>query len=488
MGNSSLKKDAVASLFWKLLERAGSAVVQLLVQLVMARLLAPEEFGALAIMLVFVNLGNIIVQSGLNTSLVQSPDVTDDDYSTVFWMSLTISITLYLLVFASAPLIADFYGINVLVWPLRGLSLILVVNSLNSVQVARVTRELDFKKIFKATVVSVFASAVLGISAAVNGLGLWALVVQQLSYQLVNCLTLHLLINWTPSFVFLTDRAKMHFKFGWRLLASGIIDTLYQSLGDLIIGKQFSSSQLGLVSQGKKYPQAIGGMLDGAIQPVMLSSVAKVQADNDKVKSVVRRALKTSTFLITPAMALFAVVAPALVPLLLGEQWAGSVPFLQAYCVVYAMLPIHTTNLQALNGVGRSDIFLKLEIVKKTYGTIVLLICAFVLKDVKLLVFSYVLTDLVSTLVNAWPNRKIIGYSYWEQLSDILPTTLLTLLASALSSVVARWFYDGVPLILLQVTVFSAVYFGGALICKVEAFCYIWNTFRNLVINKSQRR
>ena len=455
------------------MERGGNAVIQLIVQIVMARLLAPEQFGALAIMLVFVNIGNVIVQSGLNTALVQAKDVQDRDYSTVFWMCSSVSVVIYLAIFLAAPSIAAFYALPYLVWPLRGIGLIVVINAYNSIQVAKVTRDLQFRKIFIATISSVVLSAFCGIAAAVSGLGLWALVIQQLVYQLTNCIVLAFEVDWKPCFCFDASRAKVFFEFGWRLLASGLLATVYQSLGNLVIGKQFSSVQLGLVSQGEKYPQAVGSMLDGAIQPVMLSAVAHVQDDLVAVKRLVRRALKTSTYLIFPAMTLFAVVAPNLIPALLGEQWRSSVPFLQIYCFVYALLPIHTTNLQALNGMGRSDLFLKLEIIKKSYGLATLLICAFVLKDVKLLVLSYMLTGLISTFVNASPNKKVIGYSYGEQVRDVLPACALSLVSGAFSFAVTFFAKGSLAVVFGQIVIFMVVYLVLSALFRVETFTYI---------------
>ena len=455
------------------MERGGNAVIQLIVHIVMARLLAPEQFGALAIMLVFVNIGNVVVQSGLNTALVQAKDVQDRDSSTVLWMCASVSLVIYLAIFLAAPLIAAFYALPYLVWPLRGIGLIVVINAYNSIQVAKVTRDLQFRKIFIATISSVVLSAFCGIAAAVSGLGLWALVIQQLVYQLTNCIVLAFEVDWKPCFCFDASRAKEFFEFGWRLLASGLLATVYQSLGNLVIGKQFSSVQLGLVSQGEKYPQAVGSMLDGAIQPVMLSAVAHVQDDLAAVKRLVRRALKTSTYLIFPAMTLFAVVAPNLVPALLGEQWRSSVPFLQIYCFVYALLPIHTTNLQALNGMGRSDLFLKLEIIKKSYGLATLLICAFVLKDVKLLVLSYMLTGLISTFVNASPNKKVIGYSYGEQVRDVLPACALSLVSGAFAFAVTFFAEGSLAVVFGQIVIFMVVYLVLSALFRVETFTYI---------------
>ena len=477
----SLKYNTISSLVWKFIERGGNAIVQMAVQVVMARLLSPEQFGVLAVMLVFVNIGNVIVQSGLNTALVQDPDVTERDYSTVFWLSLGVSVVIYFGVFFSAPFISAAYGYDSLTWSLRVLCLILIVNSATSVQVAKVQRDLRMRKVFNATIAASLISAVLGICVAALGGELWALVIQQISYQVSMCAALAIQIDWHPHFLFDAKRAKTLFGFGWRLLVSGLLDTCYQSLADLLVGQRFSTMQLGLVSQGKKYPNAIGSMLDGAIQPVMLSAVAHVQNDKAKVKRLVRRALKTSTFLVVPAMTLFAVVAPTLVPLLLGVQWTEAVWFLQTYCVVYMLLPIHTTNLQALNGVGRSDLFLKLELIKKAYGIANVVFCVFVLHDVYCMVGSYIVTGVVSTIVNAWPNRRVIGYSYTEQVRDICPAFLLAAIAAVFAWSVTFLELPQVIALVIQIVVFCASYLGLSALFRVESMFYLVETFFEMI-------
>lgn len=484
MAKYLLKRKTISSLIWKLLEKGGRAFVELLIQIVIARILAPEQFGALSIMLVFVSIGNVIVQSGLNTALVQSPEADNGDCSTVFWLSLGISLVLYAVIFVCAPLIAGFYSMGSIVWPLRTLALILVVNSFNAVQVAIVQRALEFRKVFNATISSVLVSGTIGIAMALSGAGLWALVAQQLSYQVANCVVLAFQVRWRPRFLFKARRARKLFSFGWKLLASGLLEQGYQSLSDLVIGKQFSASQLGLVSQGKKYPQAIGSMLDGAIQPVMLSAVAHIQDDVAYVKRLVRRALKTSTYLIVPCMALFALVAEPVVRLLLGEQWLPAVPFLQMYCFVYALLPIHTSNLQAINGMGRSDLFLKLELVKKAYGIVFILIGAFVFQDVYVLVGSYVLSGVLSTLVNAWPNRKVVGYSYLEQVRDICPAFILAAVSAAVAFPIGLLALPDIATIILQAAAMAACYLGLSKLFKVEALDYLLSTAKEVIVLK----
>ena len=481
-----LKGRTILSLIWKLLERGGRSIVELLVQILIARLLSPEAFGTLAVMLVFVNLGNVLVQSGLNTALVQTPDADEDDFSTVFWMSLAVSLLLYLAVFFMAPVVGDYYGNSGLSWPLRVLCLVLVVNAYNSVQVAAVQRAMEFKKIFKATMVSVMLSGGLGVGCALVGAGLWALVAQQLSYQLANCIALAFQTPWRPRAIFKPLRARELFSFGWKLLVSGLLDQGYQSLSDLIIGKRFSTAELGLVSQGKKYPQALGSMLDGAIQPVMLSAVSRMQEDILQVKRLIRRALKTSTYFICPAMALFAVVAEPLVFILLGEQWMSCVPFLQMYCVVYMLLPIHTTNLQALNGMGRSDLFLKLEVVKKAIGVSALLFGVFVVGDLHFIVGTYIFTGVLSTLINAWPNRRVIGYPYAEQLRDMAPAFLLAAAAAAVAWPVSLLGLPALGQLALQALAFAAAYLALSRLFRVEELSYLTSALRGLVASRGR--
>lgn len=475
-----MKKATISSLFWKLFELGGSSVITLLVQIVMARLLAPDEFGMLAIMLVFVNIGNVIVQSGLNTAIIQSPDATERDYSTVFWMSLTISVVLYGVSFVLAPAVAAFYDAPAIVAPLRVLVLILIVNAYNAVQEAIVARSMDFRKTARATVTAGVVSGAAGIASALAGAGIWALVIQQLLFQVVKCVVLAFEIDWKPRLVFERDRAVVLFRFGWKLLASGVLDQGYQSLADLIIGKQFTKTDLGYVSQGKKYPQALGSLLDGAIQPVMLSAASRVQDDKSMVKRLARRGLKTSTFLVFPAMTLFALTAHPIVLLLLGEKWLPSVWILQAYCFIYALLPIHTTNLQVLNGMGRSDLFLKLEVVKNVVGFVILCSAAFAFDTIQAIVLGYMLTGVLCTFINAFPNKRVIGYAFSEQVRDILPAFLLSLAAAAVAAPVAALGLPDIATILFQAVVMAAAYLLIARLLRVEELTYILNTLKEM--------
>lgn len=481
-----LKIKTVTSLFWKLMERGGNALVSLVVQLVLARLLSPEEFGLLAIIIVFVNLGTVFVQSGLNSALIQVPDLEKGDYSTVFWLGIIGAAIIYAIVYFLAPYIGTFYGSSNLEWTLKVLALVLFLNAFNSVQVAKVTRDLELKKIFCATIFSVFLSGFSGIFLAYWGAGIWSLVVQQIIYQLVNCVVLSVIVDWKPTLCFSLRRAKILFSFGWKLLLSGILNTLYQSLSSLIIGKQFSQYDLGLVSQGEKYPQAIGNMIDGAIQPVIFSAVSHVQSDITSVKTIMQRALKTSAFLVFPTMSLFAIVAPSFVVLILGDQWETAVPFFQLYCLVYAMYPIQTANLQAINGLGRSDIFLKLEIIKKIYGTLIILFTAFVIQDIYAIVIGLIVSNFISIFVNSFPTNKLLGYGLFDQVKDLLPGILLTVVSSFLSWSVSMVCANYFVLLVLQSLIMILSYLLIGKLLKIEELEYLISTILEVVRPKNR--
>lgn len=469
-----LRQKTLSSLLWKVLERGGVAAGGLLVQVVMARLLSPEDFGALAIMLVFVLLGTAFAVSGFNTALVQVKELQEDDYDTVFWISVTVGTLLWGALIIAAPWIAGAFSLPTMTNPLRVMGALFVLNSVYAVLTADVQRHLAFKKVFKASVVSLVVASTVGIGAAVWGAGLWALVIHQLTNVAVNSGMLFLQTAWRPHLRFSKNRARVLFGFSWKLLVSALLDVSYQSLSDVIIGRQFSAASLGVVSQGKKYPGAVAQVLDGAIQPVMLSAVARVQDDLLTVKALVRRALKTSTLVVVPLMTLLAVTADPLIRWGLGEKWAGAVIFFQMYCFIYALWPVHTTNLSALNGMGRSDLFLKLEVVKKIVGLAVLCVTVFGFHSPVAIVAGFMVTGVTSTMINAFPNRTVIGYRYAEQVRDMAPVWGLSLVSGAVSwAVMTSMAGPLLGQVVVGFTVFGVLFLGMGLALRCEALTYV---------------
>ena len=485
---NELKSKVFSSFFWNLLEKGGGQAIALIVQIVLARLLAPSDFGMMAIMVVFINIGNTLVQSGLNTAIIQKQQLEADDLSTAFWISFAIAAVLYIVLFLASPLIAEFYSIPSLVTPLRVLCLVFITNSLYSIQVALITRKFQFKKIFKATLTAITISGASGIAISALGGGIWGLVSQQLLYSIISAIMITFQTKWLPHLSFQPNSARELFSFGWKLLVSGLIDTIYNSVSDLIVGKQFSVAQLGFFNQGKKYPQALGTTLDATIQPIMLSTVSRVQSSVEDAKGIVRRAIKSASFVIMPIMAYAAIAAPSLISLILGDQWLPAVPYFQAFCIIYALLPIHSTNLQAINALGRPDWFLKLEIIKKSYGLIVLLFTAFIIKDINAICIGLIATDVISTFVNGYPNRTLLHYSYREQLSDLLPIVLCTSMSAFTGLATPIIFFpEAHPLFcaMAQLLIMSGVFILLSCLFKVDTLQFIREELGRIKKSKS---
>lgn len=456
----------------------------LVVQIVMARLLVPSDFGLLAIILVVVNVGNIIVISGLSNSLVQAESVEQSDFSTVFWLTLFASAAMYIAVFFSAPIFSDIYNAPELTSALRALGFLFPLSSIESVQTAFVQRDLKFKVLFKATIAATISSGAGGVLLAIAGAGLWSLIAQQLIYHIINSISLIAQTRWLPKFNFNPQRARKHFSFGVKIMVPSLMETAYDSISDLLVGKQFGSSSLGFLSQGKKYPVAIDSMISGTLQPVLLAAVSRAQSDIGTVKSIASRTLKTSYFFIAPIMMCFALTADPIICLLLGEQWRPAVPFLQLYCISSALSSFHVVNYESFNGVGRSDLFLKTKMVTVSYGLIFLFLAVFVFKDVTMVVAAYAFSSILSTAVNAFPNRKLIGYSYFEQIKDIAPSLISALLSCAAAFPIPQIVHGDIFSLLLQWAVFAAAYILFSLITNKEQVRFFANEIKNRFCKK----
>lgn len=476
----SLKSSVITSLIWKFLERIGTQGVQFVVAIVLARLLTPADFGLIALVTVFTALANVFVQSGLNTALIQKKNADNLDFSTVFYASFAIAMLLYGLLFVSAPLIADFYnGQTKLIPVIRVLGTILLLGAINSVQEAYIARNMMFKKLFYRSIGAIIPSGIFGVTLAYLNFGIWALVGQQLMNSCLICVVMWFTVKWRPQLAFSFIRFKALFSFGWKLLCSALLDTLYRNLRELVIGKLFSPADLGFYNRGDHFPKIIISNINASIQSVLLPSLSSVQDDAQRLKSLARRSISTSSFLILPMMAGLAAVAKPLTLVILGEKWLPAVPFIQICCFSYAFWPIHTTNLSAINAVGRSDIFLKLEILKKIYGLAVLILAIWLFRSPIGIAMSAAITAPLGSFVNAYPNKKLLNYGFAEQMKDFLPSLILSVamgtIVYALSCVV-----DIHPLLQLPLLLAAGVclYLGIAWLLRFECLIYIINTIR----------
>ncbi len=481
-----MSNSVAKSFTWKLLERFGVQGVQFVLQIILARMLSPEHYGVLSLMMIFITLANVFIQNGFNMALIQNKDVTDEDYSSVFWVSLGVSGILYGIIFACAPLIGMFYTPEI-VKPLRVLAISLIPGAFNSIQLAKVSRQMDFKKVFFSNIGGIVVSGGVGIWLAYNNAGIWALVAQNLLNIVVACFVMLVTVRWFPRFVINWRRIGVLFSFGWKLLVSSLIDTLYQDLRSLVIGKKYDEGTLGYYNRGKQFPQFVINAVTGTVQSVMLPAMAKDQDDKARIKEQTRNSIVLSSFVILPIMAGLAAVAEPMIKLLLTDKWLSCVPYLQMYCFTFAFYPIHTCNLQAIYAIGRSDITLKLEFIKKGIGISTLVVALLCFDTPLAIAATGMITTVTSIIVNAFPNKKLIDYSYFEQLRDIFPS-----LALSLAMCIGVYFLNYLPLptiaiLCIQIVLGIAFYIGVSAAIKIETFKYSWRTLTGFLKRKKMR-
>ena len=457
--------------FWRLAERFGAQGVALVVSIILARLLVPEVYGTIALVTVFTQILNVFVDSGFGNALIQKKDADDLDFSTVFYFNVAVCLLLYVGVFLAAPWIARFYNDLALTPVVRVLSLTLIISGVKNVQQAYVSRTMQFKRFFFATLGGTIGAAVIGIAMAYFGFGVWALVAQQIFNATVDTLILWITVKWRPKWMFSWRRLKGLFSFGWKLLASSLLDTVYSDLRQLIIGKLYTSSDLAQYNRGKQLPDLLVNNIDTSINSVLLPAMSQVQDDSARVKSMTRRAMKTSTYVIAPIMMGLAFTAEFVIRLLLTEKWMPCVPFLRIFCITYMFYPVHTANLNAIKAMGRSDLFLKLEIVKKVVGLIVLLSTMWF--GVMAMAYSLLFTSITSQIINSWPNQKLLDYSYPEQIWDILPGILLAVLMGCCVYPIQWLGLPDVVTLLIQVPLGAVIYIGVSAVLRLDSYKYV---------------
>lgn len=470
------RQKVFSNVMWRFAERCGAQIVQFIVSIVLARILAPEAYGTIALITVFTTILQVFVDSGLGNALIQKKDSDDLDFSTVFWTNIVFCLVLYGIVFLCAPIIAKFYNDESLIALIRVLSLTIVISGVKNVQQAYVSKNLMFKKFFFATLAGTIGAAVLGILMANNGFGVWALVVQQLFNLTVDTIILWITVKWRPKKIFSLKRLKRLFSYGWKLLVSALLDTGYNNLRQLLIGKIYSSSDLAYYNRGKQFPDVIVSNINTSIDSVLLPTMSKAQDDKNRVKEMTRRAIKTSVFIMAPLMMGLAFTSTNVIKLLLTEKWLDSVPFLVIFCIAYMFYPLHTANLNAIKAMGRSDLFLKLEIIKKTIGIILLLITINI--SVMAMAYSLLISSLISQIVNSWPNKRLLGYSYIDQIKDILPSVILSVVMGIIISLIGLLNLPVIITLILQIISGIIIYAIGAKLFEFEAFKFIIITLK----------
>lgn len=461
----------IKNFIWRFAERCGAQLVTFIVSIVLARILAPEDYGTIALVTVFTTILQVFVDSGLGTALIQKKEADDLDFSSVFFFNFVVCLILYIGMFIAAPFIAEFYNDSSLTSVVRVISLTIVISGVKGIQQAYVSRNMMFKRFFFSTIGGTIFSAVFGIVLAYQGFGVWALVAQQLSNTAIDTLILWLTVKWRPKLMFSWNRLKTLLVFGWKLLVSALLDTCYNNLRNLIIGKMYSSADLAYYNQGDKFPKVIVTNINTSIDSVLLPTMSSAQDDRERVKNMTRRAIKTSTYVMAPLMMGLAFCSVPIVHLVLTDKWLPCVPFLRIFCVTYMFYPIHTANLNAINAMGRSDWFLRLEVIKKIVGMAILLSTMWF--GVMAMAYSLLLSSVLSQIINSWPNRKLLGYGYLEQIRDIAPAIILAVIMG-----ICVYFIGYIPLptivtLIIQIVAGAVIYIVLSAILKLEEYEYL---------------
>lgn len=465
-----LKQKVVKGFAWALLERFSTQGVSFVVSLVLARLLTPADYGTIALLTIFIAISGVLADSGFGQALIQKKEATETDFNSVFWLSLGLSSVMYGVLFFAAPWIADFYDDARLTIVLRILALSLICNAVNSVQNAELNRKLRFDLSFRISLIGVFVTGCVGVSLALCGYGVWALVWSALSGGVTGVVTRWFFIAWRPRLIFSWHSVRSLFRFGWKMTASALLDTGYNNLYGLLIGKLYSKADLAFVNKGRSVPQLAMDSINATLGRVAFPALAQVQDQRDIVRNTMRKMIRGSTFLVFPMMTGVACCADALVPLLFGDQWHEAVPYVRIACFTFALWPFHTINLQAITALGRSDVFLTLEIIKKVIGL------ALMLGSVRFGVWWMMAVTAfaggpLSVVINSWPNRKLLGYSVGMQLRDVLPTALV---CGGMALVVAPMSWLPLPhwgRLLIQVPTGATLFFVLAWLCRLAPLC-----------------
>ena len=477
--HNNYKNRATSGLLWTFLERFGAQCVTLIVSIILARLLDPVVFGTVAIVTVFMEILNVFIDSGLGNALIQKKDADDIDFSSVFYFNIFMCIALYLVLFFLAPLMSRFYGMAELTDIIRVMGLSLIVSGVRNIQRAFVSRKLQFKRFFFATIGGTLGAAALGIWMAYRGFGVWALVAQGLFNNVVGTVILWLTVKWRPKRVFSFTRFRGLFSFGWKLLVSDLINTVYNNLRQLIIGKMYTTQSLAMYNRGYMIPNVFVININSAIDSVLFPVMSSAQDDVNMIRAMTRRSIRVSSYIMWPVMMGIAACSTPLVSILLTDKWLPCVPFLIIFCISYAFLPLQTANLNAIKALGRSEIYLKLEIIKKIVGFAIL--AATMWFGPLVMAASNLLFAVINYLINAFPNRKLLNYSYGQQIMDAAPPMLLSAFMFGTVYCVRFLELSNWLTLIIQIPLGVLIYVGGTKLFKLDSFDYILGTVKGLI-------
>ena len=471
-------RTVVSNFIWRLMERGGAQIVGIVISIVLARLLDPTVYGLIALVNVFLVILQVFVDSGLGTALVQKKNADQLDFSSVFFFNIFMSLLIYALLFACAPLIAQFYNNDELIPIVRWGSVVVLISGLRSIQQSYVSRNLLFKKFFYSTLIGTLISAVVGIAMAYLGYGVWALVAQSILNTAIDTLVLWVTVKWKPTWEFSYTRLKELLTYGWKILMSGLATSIYGNLRQMLIGKFYTPEDLAYYNKGNEIPNGLAPNIVTSITSVLLPTVAQQQDDLDSVKRITRRAMKAIAFVMWPVMIGLAACGENLVELLLTDKWLPCVWFLQIFCVEAAIWPISAILNNSANAIGRSDMNLKIQMFVRVVGVLVL-IFTIQYGPFAIAITAFAVTMLELSVVS-FANKKLINYKIVEQFVDIFPSLGISLIMGALVIAVGDFPCTKVVLLPLQVVTGMGVYFGMAYLFRNDSLFVMVDLFKAL--------
>ena len=462
MAEQSLKDKTLKGVGWSMADAFLGRGITFIVGIVLARLLTPSEYGLIGITTIFVSVLDAIVDSGFSQALIRKKDATKDDYNTMFITNMVLSVLMFLALFFSAPAIARFFNRPELVSLNRVMGSVLIINALSITQNTVLTKRIDFKTKTKASVFSAVLSGIIGISMAFMGFGVWALVGQQLSKQFINTICMWILNKWWPNFSFSKESFNYMWGFGWKMLASSLLNNIWRQLYQVVVGKCYSPATLGQYSKSKEYSTIFSANIDLIVNRVSYPVLSEIQNNSTRLTSAYRKIIKTTMFVTAVCMVSMGAVAEPLIYCLIGPQWHEAATYLPLICISMSLYPLHSINLNMLKVQGRSDLYLVLEILKKIIA--IGPICVGIFIDIYWMVASSVVTGIIAYFLNSHYSGKLIGYSSWMQIKDIAPSYGLSFLIA-----VSVYFLKYLPLsywiiLPMQIIVGTIVFF---LVCKV---------------------
>ena len=475
----STSSKILGGMVWKFAERTSAQLVSFILSIFLARLLLPSEFGAVALILVFITIADVFVSSGFAASLIQKKDANEVDFSSIFHCSFVVSLIVYIILYFFAPLIADFFKIPELALYLRVLSVKIIISSYNSVQHAYVSRHMQFKKFFFSTIIGTILSGIAGIFLAFKGAGAWALIIQYLLNSLINSIVLSFTVSWHPKFIFSWTSTKSLMSFGWKVLLTDLMGTFFDNLRSMLIGRFYTSTDLAFYNKGRLFPSIIGNNIDSTLTSVLFPAMSNVSNNVEKVKQYTRKSMQVSSYVMFSLMAILVAMAKPLVLILLTEKWVGCVIFLQILCISQSASTISRANIQAIKALGRSDVTLKLELVKKPIFILFLLLSIHL--GVVAIAISMSLYSVVATALNMLPNKKLMSYSFFEQICDILPSILLALLVGVAVYFVQLFSLNIYLTFVLQCIVSIALFFFISFVFKFKSLFILINAIKGLI-------